>query len=360
MILPLCCLIFIACNSPENSSGGGKEPSIEKEPMPEKLTDNLEVRTEEEVEEMTTPTPAAAQEIAIEEKKETAPKPEKKEVKTKKTKSKASEQAKPTTSSNSTKLATTSSTKPTPPKETKTATPSPQKEKATKAVEVPKEKPAPKANKTVNHQAWDALLRANVSSSGKVNYKGFKSSEVALNTYLEDLKNKAPESSWSRKKKLAYWINAYNAFTVKLILDNYPVSSITKLHGGKPWDVKWIKIGGKNYSLNNIENDIIRPRFKEPRIHFAVNCAAQSCPPLLNRAWTADNLNSYFNKQTKAFINNSKYNDVSTSSVQVSKIFEWYAEDFGNLIEFLNKYTSTKINADAKVSYKEYDWALNN
>lgn len=358
MILPLCFLVFIACNSPENS-GGGQEANMEKEPIPEKLADNLEVRTEEEVEEMTTPIPAA-EETPTEEKKEAVPKTEKKEVKTQKTKSKASSQAQPTTSSNSTKAATTSTTKPTPTTETKTATPSPKKEEVTKTTEAPKEKPAPKAAKTVNHQPWNDLLKANVSSSGKVNYKGFKSSEAALDTYLEDLKNNAPESSWSRNEKLAYWINAYNAFTVKLIVDNYPVSSITKLHGGKPWDVKWIKIGGKNYSLNNIENDIIRPRFKEPRIHFAVNCAAQSCPPLLNRAWTANNLNSYFDKQTKAFINNSKYNNINASSVEVSKIFEWYGEDFGNLITFLNKYTSTKIDAGAKVSYKEYDWTLNN
>ena len=88
------------------------------------------------------------------------------------------------------------------------------------------------------------------------------------------------------QKKMAYWINVYNAFTIKMIVDNYPVSSITKLHGGKPWDVKWIELGEKKYSLNEIEHNILRPQFKDARIHFAVNCAAQSCPPILNKAWT--------------------------------------------------------------------------
>ncbi len=158
---------------------------------------------------------------------------------------------------------------------------------------------------------------------------------------------------------MAFWINAYNAFTVKLIVDNYPISSIMKLDNGKVWDRKWINIGGKTYSLNNIENDILRPQFKDPRIHFAVNCAAKSCPPLLNRAWTAANLESNFEKQARAFINNPEFNKISAKEVEVSKIFDWYASDFGNLIDYLNKYSSTKINANAKVKFREYDWALN-
>lgn len=211
-----------------------------------------------------------------------------------------------------------------------------------------------------NHSAWDKVLRANVSSSGKVNYSGIKAQQAQLDSYLKDLENNPPQSDWSRNEKLAYWINVYNAYTVKLIVKNYPVKSITDLEGGKPWDKKWIKIDGKTYSLNNVENDIIRPRFNEPRIHFAVNCAAQSCPPLLNQAWTADNLNSNLTKQAKAFINNDKFNQISSKSVTVSKIFDWYGKDFGNLISYLNKYSNKQISADATVNYKEYNWGLNN
>jgi hypothetical protein len=210
-----------------------------------------------------------------------------------------------------------------------------------------------------SHEAWDKLLQQHVSASGKVNYAGLKNDKAKLEAYLETLKNAPPQGTWSKADKMAYWINAYNAFTIKLIVDNFPTTSITKLHAGKPWDVQWIKLGDKTYSLNNIENDILRPQYKDARIHFAVNCAAKSCPPLLNRAWTATNLESNFEKQAKAFINNSQFNKISPKEVQVSKIFEWYASDFGNLIGYLNKYSDTKINANAKVKYLEYDWALN-
>ncbi len=225
--------------------------------------------------------------------------------------------------------------------------------------EAKKKAAAEKAQHVFGHKAWDALLRKYVSSSGKVDYKGFKSSKKQLDAYIMELRAHPVQSKWSREKQMVYWINAYNAFTIKLIVENYPVASITKLHGGKPWDVKWIEIGSNKYSLNNIENDILRPKFKDARIHFAVNCAAKSCPPILNRAWTESNMKSYFEKQAKAFINNSKYNKIAADKVQISKIFDWYGEDFGNIVDYLNKYSSTKINADAKVEYLDYNWSLN-
>lgn len=224
--------------------------------------------------------------------------------------------------------------------------------------EQPKAQPVEVADPP-SHDAWDKLLRQYVTADGKVNYDGFKNDKAKLEAYLKMLDANPPQDSWSRGEKMAFWINAYNAATVKLIVDNYPLASITKLDGGKPWDVKRVKIGSKTYSLNNIENDILRPQFKDARIHFAVNCAAQSCPPLLNRAWTASNLEGNFEKQARAFINNPKFNKISAKSAQVSNIFEWYAADFGNLIDFLNKYATTKIAAGTKVGYVEYDWGLN-
>jgi hypothetical protein len=129
--------------------------------------------------------------------------------------------------------------------------------------------------------------------------------------------------------------------------------------GGKTWDVRRIKIGDKKYSLNNIENDIIRPQFKDPRIHFAVNCAAKSCPPLWNRAFTAENLETALEARTKAFINDPKYNTLSGARAQVSKIFDWYGADFGDLKKFLNQYANTKLKASAVVAFSEYNWDLN-
>lgn len=211
-----------------------------------------------------------------------------------------------------------------------------------------------------DHSKWDALLRANVSSSGAVNYAGMKSNKTELDAYVKYLESFASRDSWSRNEKLAYWINLYNAATVRLIVQNYPVKSITDLSGGKPWDQNIVKVGTSSYSLNYIENKIIRPRFKDARIHFAVNCAAKSCPPLLNKAWTASNLIRYFEKQTKAFIN-SNANSITADKIEISKIFDWYKVDFkgGDVISFLNKYVDTPINADAEITYKEYDWSLN-
>ncbi|NND09277.1 MAG: DUF547 domain-containing protein [Saprospiraceae bacterium] len=210
------------------------------------------------------------------------------------------------------------------------------------------------------HQSFDQLLQKYVNAAGKVNYKGFLADQEQLDAYLESLSGKSPQADWSRSKKLAHWINVYNAFTIRLILDHYPVNSIQDISGGKPWDKQWIDIGGQTYSLNQIENDIIRPRFGEPRIHFAVNCAAKSCPPLANKAFTEENLNTLLEQQTRAFINNPTFNSITANSLQISKIFDWYGVDFKNLIEFINKYAEIEISSDATVSYKDYNWNLNN
>ena len=211
----------------------------------------------------------------------------------------------------------------------------------------------------VSHQAWDDLLQKHVSEKGKVDYRGWQKDMNQLNAYLEMLAQHTPNKSWGRNEKVAYWINAYNAFTVKLILDNYPLRSIRDLDNGAVWDREWIKLGGQTYSLNQIEHEILRKRYPDPRIHFAVNCAATSCPPLLSRAYTAEKLEMQLEQQTKAFITNETYNKLGRKEVIVSKIFDWYREDFGSLISFLNQYTDVPINANASVQYREYDWALN-
>ncbi|MEO0338533.1 MAG: DUF547 domain-containing protein, partial [Bacteroidota bacterium] len=185
--------------------------------------------------------------------------------------------------------------------------------------------------KPFSHDQLDALLRKHVSSNGKVNYASFKKEQTALDSYLQLLSQNAPQGQ-SRNEQIAYWINAYNAFTIDLILDNYPTNSIMNLDGGNPWEVKRILIGGKRYSLNEIEKTILLQVLKEPRVHFAVNCAAKSCPPLRNRAWKANTLNRDLETATKSFINNSTFNQIEKKKAQLSKIFEWYASDFGDVI----------------------------
>ncbi|MEM9932391.1 MAG: DUF547 domain-containing protein [Bacteroidota bacterium] len=212
----------------------------------------------------------------------------------------------------------------------------------------------------VSHTAWNELVSKYVTASGKVNYKGFIQEKAKFQGYLDALAAEIPASSWSRNEKLAYWINAYNAYTVKLIIDNYPLKSITNLN--KPWDTKFFKLAGKSYSLNEIEHQIIRPVFKDPRIHFAVNCASASCPKLLNEAYTASKLDSQLTAQTRSYVNNGAHNSLNGGSAQISSIFDWYKDDFsskGGVVAFINTYTSKKLSTSAKLSYKEYDWTLN-
>ncbi|MCG9792246.1 DUF547 domain-containing protein [Flavobacterium algicola] len=211
----------------------------------------------------------------------------------------------------------------------------------------------------VDHSKWDALLKKNVSSTGKVNYKGFVKDKAALESYLKTLDAGVPASAWSRNATLSYWINAYNAYTVKLIVDNYPVKSIKEI--SDPWGKKFFTLGGKKYSLEQIEHQILR-KMGEPRIHFAINCASYSCPDLLNEAYTEEKLSKQLAAVAKDFINDKTKNTITASSVEISEIFNWFGADFktkGSIIDYLNQYSTVKINSKAKISFKYYNWSLN-
>lgn len=225
----------------------------------------------------------------------------------------------------------------------------------------PPDQVAPPANAVVEvgHEKWNQLLQKYVSPAGKVDYEGLKTAEGKLDEYLEELSKYPLQGTESRNFTMSYWINAYNAFTVKLILDHYPVKSIMSIKGGKAWDHKWIELAGKTYSLNQIEHQILRKDYPDARIHFAVNCAAISCPPLLNKAWTENNLEANLEKQTRSYINDATHNQIAPDQIRLSKIFEWYKDDFGDLVQYVNKYTETSIEANAKVKFNEYDWGLN-
>lgn len=216
-----------------------------------------------------------------------------------------------------------------------------------------------KITKEIDHQKWNALLQKHVSSKGNVDYKGFKKDEKALQVYLDELATNVPQKSWSRNAILAYWINAYNAYTVKLILDNYPLKSIKDIKD--PWGKKFFTLGPKKYSLEEIEHEILR-KMNEPRIHFAINCASFSCPNLSNQAYTEAKIEAQLEAGVKAFVNDKTKNTISANTIEISKIFDWFSGDFktnGTVIDFLNKYSSVKINKNAKVKYKDYNWSLN-
>lgn len=221
----------------------------------------------------------------------------------------------------------------------------------------------------ISHAGFDALLKKHVNSEGWVNYEGFKNDRAALQRYLDLIQQNAPGNSWTEADKLAYWINAYNAFTIELVLQHYPVASIKDI-GSKiqipfvntPWDVKFIKIGGKELDLNNIEHSILRKEFEEPRIHFAINCASYSCPVLRAEAYTGEKLEQQLREQAESFINDERRNKISSSGAELSKLFTWFSGDFTkktSLIEFINRYAKVKLTDKTRISYIEYDWRLN-
>lgn len=231
------------------------------------------------------------------------------------------------------------------------------------------EKAESKSHNPPSHEIFDDLLKSNVVGD-QVDYKGFINSKVKFEKYLDLLSENPPDKSkWSKKEQLAYWINAYNAFTIKLIIDNYPVESIQDLHPTiyiplvrTVWHKKFFKIGEVEMNLDEVEHNILRKEFNEPRIHFAINCASFSCPPLRNEAFTADKIDKQLEEQAVTFVNDSERNKISAKSAEVSKIFSWFSKDFtkeGSLIQFLNKYSEVKLNKDAKIEYLDYYWSLN-
>ena len=214
--------------------------------------------------------------------------------------------------------------------------------------------------KLPNHDVWNILAKKYVSTKGKVNYKGIKQELSKIESYLSHLQQTYPKSNWNKNESLAYWFNLYNAATVYLIASSYPIKSIRDIHNGKPWDYKFVKSGDKIYSLNQIENTIVRPNFNEPRLHVAFNCAAVSCPKLLNEAFIPSKLNYQLDTLAKSWINDPDKNVVTSSSIKISKIFEWYKGDFKKgIIPFINTYTDVKIKPSATITYLEYNWGLN-
>lgn len=235
-------------------------------------------------------------------------------------------------------------------------------------VEVPKKAITEKKNKieeakpkvlAFNHDSWNELLKKYVDEDGNVNYARFKKDIGSLETYLKLLSQNAPSSSWSKNKKLAFYINLYNAATVKLIVDNYPTKSIKDIPNR--WKKNWISVNGDITSLNDIEHEVLR-KMDEPRIHFAINCASYSCPKLLNAAFTEQNMERLLSKATIDFVNDKKRNQFENGTAKLSRIFKWYKSDFTNntsLLDFINIYLDNPISKNAKVEYLDYDWSLN-
>ncbi|MEM7575544.1 MAG: DUF547 domain-containing protein [Bacteroidota bacterium] len=218
----------------------------------------------------------------------------------------------------------------------------------------------------IDHQPWTDLVRQFVAEDGMVDYPGFLEESGSLQDYLDLLADNPPGTNWTEEETLAYWINAYNAFTVKLIIDHYPLESIKDISGGggivaSPWDLKFFQIGGVDFDLGTIEHEIIRKDFSEPRIHFAINCASISCPVLRREAFEADRLDQQLNDQARQFLQDSSKNQVSARETKLSKIFSWFQSDFNRnvpLLTYLQQF-APDLDPNNSVTYLEYDWGLN-
>ena len=230
------------------------------------------------------------------------------------------------------------------------------------------------------HELFTDVLRSHVQD-GVVNY-GALCNDQRLNAYIEHLESTNPADFRDRAQRLAFWINAYNAFTLKIVCENYPIQSINDLHWGglyvglvlktTVWDRKFIRIGGRRLSLNDIEHKIIRPVFGDPRIHFALVCAATSCPPLRAEAFEASKLDEQLDDQGRIFLSETAKNrfDLTSKTAHLSKILDWYGDDFGKndaqLLTYIARFLPAEISKQVlsnpaawDIKHTDYDWGLN-
>lgn len=244
-------------------------------------------------------------------------------------------------------------------------------------IAAPKSEPWPmwdKSNErngaTFDHQKWQHVLDALVVKKGNAHFVNYAAATTkdkeTLQTYIAELTAIDPRL-YNKKEQFAYWVNLYNALTVNLILKAYPVTSITKLGGFfsfGPWDEKITLVAGKKLTLNDIEHRILRPIWKDARIHYAVNCASLGCPDLLDKAFSAQNTQALLNEAATQFTNSKKGAHIDGKTLTLSSIYDWYGVDFGNneqeILRQIDKYRQgQKLEGwRGKINY-EYDWRLN-
>jgi hypothetical protein len=233
------------------------------------------------------------------------------------------------------------------------------------------------------HAGLTAALE-DVLEEGLVDYVALRESPAALDAYLRSLEATTPEqhAEWTRDERFAFWINAYNAYTLKLIRDEGPVKSIKDLGGlfSSPWEKRFIPLPAfhpkgkkKELTLDEIEHRILRPTFEDARVHAAVNCASMGCPPLRPEAYRGADLDEQLSEQVALWLADTTRNQVRPAKgrIKVSKIFDWFARDFGKKDEKVVLWIADHVGDEAlakelraqasklKVSYLSYDWKLN-
>lgn len=235
----------------------------------------------------------------------------------------------------------------------------------------------PASGQTVDHSVWDRLTRTYVTGGGAsvamVRYGEVTPTDrQALDSYIEALEA-TPVSVLNRDEQFAYWVNFYNALTIKVILDHYPVESIRDIDitpgffSNGPWGAKLVRIEGEDVSLDDIEHRILRPIWKDPRIHYGVNCASIGCPDLRAGAYTSANLETALDEAAWTFVNHPRGAEVRGGRLYVSSIYDWFEDDFGgndagviaHLKEFAGPTLANRLSGITSVSGDDYDWKLN-
>ncbi len=230
---------------------------------------------------------------------------------------------------------------------------------------------------TIDHSAWTNFLSVYLEEFpdgvNRMRYADVKAADrEQLEHYVAGLAA-TTISNYNRAEQRAYWINLYNALTVKVVLDHYPVSSIRDidispgLFSVGPWDKKLVAIEGEKLSLNDIEHRILRPIWKDPRIHYAVNCASIGCPNLAPSAFTAETSESLLEKGARDYVNHPRGVEIVNGKPVASKIYDWFKPDFGKndeeLLAHLRRYAEPtlreKLIGFSHLSGYRYDWALN-
>lgn len=235
----------------------------------------------------------------------------------------------------------------------------------------------PGSTDTIDHSVWDGLLKnyLQIRHDGLVvvDYAKFHASgRDALASYVSSLQS-VPVSTLNRNEQYAYWVNLYNALTVKVVLDHYPVSSIRDidispgLFANGPWGAPLATVEGEPVSLDDIEHRILRPIWKDPRTHYAVNCASISCPNLQSEAFTAENTEATLDRAARAYVNSARGVYARNGKLLVSSIYDWFQEDFGGseraVIEHLKTYAykplERRLAEFQRIDDDDYDWGLN-
>lgn len=228
-----------------------------------------------------------------------------------------------------------------------------------------------------SHAAWTEVLTRHVANDGGitvVDYAAIQADASGLDRYVALVTRVTPGrfETWTEPQRLAFLINAYNALTVTLIVDNYPVTSIKDLGGwfSSPWKKRFFTLLGKERHLDDIEHGIIRAQFDEPRIHFAVNCAALGCPPLRAEAYVASRLEAQLEDNTRAFLRDVRRNRYEDGTLWLSELLNWYARDFTRHDSSLKSFVAARLTDDpaeaaimagskTRVRFLDYDWTLN-